>query len=169
MLYPFPPSSPLDLMPTRDIQQNILLKIYFYFFLFYIYSSYCTKVDYRQLAININTWKKVKHKSKREVRKEMKKEFNQKSMLRGWWYLSIKFSYDLSWEQSSHDLSIFQAFISWHCNHLNMQRRFILNPSPSIHLLWHVMGTLQMFWNKNHDQCLIFPRRIPTIQRSLTV
>lgn len=53
--------------------------------------------------------KKVKHKSKREVRKERKTEFYQKSMLRERWHSSIKFGYDLPGEQSSHGFSVFQS------------------------------------------------------------
>lgn len=53
--------------------------------------------------------KRLKHKSKGEVRKERKTEFYQESWLRRRWYSSIKFRYDLSGDQSSHDLSVFQS------------------------------------------------------------
>lgn len=79
--------------------------------------------------------------------------------------MSIKFSYDLSGRQSSHAFFVFQSIyhstLQSFVNVVSFLRcsgkgykggPFWAFPQQS-HPLWQVTSTLQIFWNKKHEQC----------------
>lgn len=107
-LHSLPPSY-LWASHAEGKQRNFLVQMHF---------VYCTKTDCSQF--NSKHTKKWCINAKEKSQEDGKTEFYQKSALRGWWYLSSKFSCDLCAGQSSRDFVCLKAFITWHCSHVLM-------------------------------------------------